>query len=411
MRGNKLKDEKKSIEKFEEIVLPLYNNRIQILDLTSTNCKFIDLKYCIIYERDRACLYKGNLPYYSKQLDWKEGFYNTNKDRFLTRNRPEEYLNVVRINNKTYIKYKDLYTGIIVQQRDESYFKGCVHKSVQNSLEEFVRTLEPTLKEGKTFLNKNGRYVEYIDTYGNYIKHRADSLLIGKTPVETLKNSFKDYFFQTVKALNKDKFDYSQTVYTSLKDTIIVFCNTCHKHFEQRAGNHLYKGYGCIHCWKESKTSQREREWREFFSFKGYNIETNIRPSWMNGLELDIFIPELNLAIEYNGLAFHSTYDSTGNLPKYVDKEYHLNKYLICKENNVNLLHIFEIDDQIEWENVLNKYLEHPEKYSINFENICNEVVYLSKDFTYFGRSSIQEVIDDQESKLKKGRRILPNMK
>lgn len=406
MKGSKLKNKKKSIEKFKEVVLPLYKNRIKILELTSTDCKFIDLKYSITYNRDRACLYRGSIPMYSKQLDWEEDFYNTNKDKFLTRNRPEKYLNVLRVNNKTYIKYKDLYTGIIVQQRDESYFKGCVHKKIQSSLEEFIRTLDPTLKESKIFLNKSGKYVEYIDIYGNYVKHRIDNFLVGKMPMIALKRSFKDHFFRTVKTINGDKFDYSQTVYTSLNDKVTIFCNTCQKYFEQRAGNHLYKNYGCTHCWKESKTSQREREWRGFFSSKGYDIETNIRPSWMNGLELDIFIPELNLAIEYNGIAFHSTYDSTGNLPKYVDKEYHLNKYLTCKENNINLLHIFEVEDQIEWENVLNKYLEYPDKYTINFENVCNDVEYLSKVFTYFGKSSIQEISDVQESKLKREKNL-----
>lgn len=402
MKGNKLQCKQKSVKRFEEVVLPLYNNRIKILDLTDTWCKFVDLRHNLVYERDRSSLYKGYLPHYSRHLDWKEDFYENNKEKFLARQRPEELIDVFTVKGKTLIKYRDLYTGLIIQQRAEPYFENCVHKSVQNSLEEFVRCLNDSLKEGKTFLGKSGRHIEYEDEFGNFINQRIDSFLLGRQAKSSLKSVFNQTFFERVKTLNKDKFDYSKTIYTGLHNSITVFCNTCGKYFTQAAGNHLHKNYGCIHCWRESKTSQREREWRGFFSSKGYDIETNIRPSWMNGLELDIFIPELNLAIEYNGIAFHSTHDSTGNLPKYVDKEYHLNKYLTCKENNVKLLHIFEVEDQIEWENVLNKYLEYPDKYSINFENICNDIEYLSKVFTYFGKSFIQEILDDQESKLKR---------
>lgn len=55
--------------------------------------------------------------------------------------------------------------------------------------------------------------------------------------------------------------------------------------------------------------------------------------------ELDIYIPERNLAIEYNGNYYHSTAN--------VDKKAHYNKSVMCEEQNIRLIHIFEY----EWEN------------------------------------------------------------
>jgi len=54
------------------------------------------------------------------------------------------------------------------------------------------------------------------------------------------------------------------------------------------------------------------------------------------GIELDVLIPGLNIALEFNGLYWHSEL--------YKDKYFHLNKTKICKENNIELIHIWEDD-------------------------------------------------------------------
>ena len=51
--------------------------------------------------------------------------------------------------------------------------------------------------------------------------------------------------------------------------------------------------------------------------------------------ELDIYIPQKNLAIEFDGLYFHST--KFGK-----DKNYHLNKTIACEEKGIRLIHVFE---------------------------------------------------------------------
>lgn len=52
--------------------------------------------------------------------------------------------------------------------------------------------------------------------------------------------------------------------------------------------------------------------------------------------ELDIYIPEKNIAIEYNGTFWHSNFKK--------DKDYHKNKTQKCDEHKIHLIHIYEYD-------------------------------------------------------------------
>ena len=55
----------------------------------------------------------------------------------------------------------------------------------------------------------------------------------------------------------------------------------------------------------------------------------------IKGFEIDIFLPEFNIAIEFNGLKWHSERNGKG-------REYHLYKTVECKKQGIQLIHIFE---------------------------------------------------------------------
>ena len=61
----------------------------------------------------------------------------------------------------------------------------------------------------------------------------------------------------------------------------------------------------------------------------------------LEGKEIDIYIPILNLGIEYNGSVFHATVNSV-----YTDKPYtyHRDKFLKAKEKGVHLITVFDVD-------------------------------------------------------------------
>lgn len=64
------------------------------------------------------------------------------------------------------------------------------------------------------------------------------------------------------------------------------------------------------------------------------NITSNNRKI-ISPLELDIYIPEKKLAIEFNGLYWHS-------INKGIDKNYHQNKSKLCYKKGIRLIHIYE---------------------------------------------------------------------
>lgn len=86
-------------------------------------------------------------------------------------------------------------------------------------------------------------------------------------------------------------------------------------------------------------------------------------------LELDIYLPDLNLAIEFNGTYWHS------NSRK--DKDYHLKKSLLCREKNIRLIHIYEFEPyqtQIQLLKDLILGIDNYPKEDFNKNNLINNI-------------------------------------
>lgn len=95
-------------------------------------------------------------------------------------------------------------------------------------------------------------------------------------------------------------------------------------------------------------------------------VQTSNR-SILNGREIDIYIPEYNLAFEYDGLYSHAyrPWETTPSLIK--DRNYHINKTLKCKEKGIALYHIFSdewANRPSAWQNMIQSRL-HKNKITI----------------------------------------------
>lgn len=93
--------------------------------------------------------------------------------------------------------------------------------------------------------------------------------------------------------------------------------------------------------------------------------------------ELDIFLPNHNTAIEFNGTWFHSIEAGTS-------KNYHLNKSLLCREKGIRLIHIYEFEDLDEQIELLLQYLNGNDLYKdFNKNNFLDipkpELIYVSE--------------------------------
>ncbi len=90
----------------------------------------------------------------------------------------------------------------------------------------------------------------------------------------------------------------------------------------------------CHKCYPRmsSGISRMEQELFETINCKN-KIQSN--KTILNGKELDIYMPDNNLAIEFNGMYWHSESNGKG-------ENYHLNKTMKCAEKGIQLIHIFE---------------------------------------------------------------------
>lgn len=82
-----------------------------------------------------------------------------------------------------------------------------------------------------------------------------------------------------------------------------------------------------------SSSSSYETSLKEWLSSLDLNFKANDR-IFLDGDELDILLYTKKLAVEFDGLYWHSD--------KFKDKNYHLNKTRKCEEKGVQLIHIFE---------------------------------------------------------------------
>ena len=145
-----------------------------------------------------------------------------------------------------------------------------------------------------------------------------------------------------------DRWDYSYVVFGvngGGKKTII-----CREHgpFQQMWPDHLRGCVGCSSC-SNSGTSEAESSIFEYVQSLAPSSQQGVRGKLSNPkLELDIYIPELNLAVEYNGLYWHNE--------EHKGKAYHADKTMFCREQGIRLVHVWE-DDWLERPEIVSRTL------------------------------------------------------
>ena len=139
-----------------------------------------------------------------------------------------------------------------------------------------------------------------------------------------------------------------------------VECLDCGKRFNGYVHNGLAPM--CPSC-NPTGRSKSEKELAEFLS-KDLNLDIIIGSrKVISPLELDIYIPDYNLAIEYNGLYWHTEQWGRG-------RNFHLSKTELCEEKGIQLLHIFSSDDLDIWKSVIMSKLGIVKKTGARHTNI-----------------------------------------
>jgi hypothetical protein len=142
------------------------------------------------------------------------------------------------------------------------------------------------------------------------------------------KHTIETFIDRSIK-IHGEKYNYFNVEYINAHTKVKIIC-PIHGEFEQRPGDHL-SGQGCPNCPITSSLSEIElRDW-----IGQYIVIEKCDRSTIPPYELDIIIPSKNIAIEHNGIYWHS--EQMGK-----SKKYHLNKYLMCKEKGYRLIQIWE---------------------------------------------------------------------
>lgn len=231
---------------------------------------------------------------------------------------------------------------------------GCKLCGKESFVEKKTKSTEDFIKEsvaihGNTFDYTKTEYIsahekviiicpshgEFKQTASNHLKARG----CPKCGDIRTKAATTLSFEQAIKNLKEKHgalYEYPEQEYKNNKTKIRIICPT-HGEFKQSYGGHL-QGQNCPKC--ANKMSKPQLEIAQFITDMGIKIEENYRGA-IPPSEIDIWIPEFKIGIEFNGLIFHREGLVEGfGTPK--PNDYHLNKTKQMESKGYRLIHLFE---------------------------------------------------------------------
>lgn len=179
---------------------------------------------------------------------------------------------------------------------------------------------------GKTHTNETKKKISLNSIITNQKKSALSHALI-KTRLNeqnlSLVGNFQDTLYNLICTTCKSSFSITKQYLQTEKKYNPKLCDVCHPR-------------------PIIKISKGEQEVADWLKLKNINIIQSVR-SIIKPYEIDIFLPDHNIGIEYCGLYWHS--ELAGK-----DSKYHLNKRTMANENGIHLITMFED----EWENKSN---------------------------------------------------------
>jgi hypothetical protein len=242
------------------------------------------------------------------------------------------------------------------------------NKAIETKLKKYG-TLNFNDKSNKTKLEKYGT-LNFYNKASKTVKEKygVDNISQLDSNKKKMSELQKNLFWEKISLGNrlqnkaKPLFTIDELKKSEYKTKYKFQCNTCLVLFS----DHLNCGHvpRCPNCYPSSITKPH-REILDFIkSIYSEEIQINNR-NVLNGFELDIYIPKLKLAIEYNGLYWH------GEVSGGKERKYHLTKTIKCEEKDIQLIHIFE-DEWFDKQDIIKSKLKH-------LLGCNNEVIYARK--------------------------------
>jgi Zn finger protein HypA/HybF involved in hydrogenase expression len=180
------------------------------------------------------------------------------------------------------------------------------------------------------------KHGDFKQTPDNHYRNAQGCPKCKNTKLQKTRQLSFEGFVARANSKHNNKFTYSYTEWTNLNTgTVLVHCP--HGVFAQAPVNHLSGRIPCPKC--GDKTSKAEMEVADYLSILTKVIQRDrsvIKPK-----ELDIYMPDNALAVEYSGMYWHSH----GSIEEENKNRYnHYNKYKSCAANGVRLITIYETE-------------------------------------------------------------------
>jgi hypothetical protein len=146
----------------------------------------------------------------------------------------------------------------------------------------------------------------------------------------------KEWIESAIK-VHKQKYDYSKVEYINGKTKVCIICPE-HGEFWQTPQDHLSK-HGCPYC-HESKL---EKEVEKLLMENNILFEKQKTFDWLLNrihMRLDFFIPNINIAIECQGIQHYEPIKRFGGEKGFIKTvERDLKKAKLCEENGIKLIY------------------------------------------------------------------------
>jgi len=329
---------------------------------------------CVIKKRKKTNLEKYGVDNPMKNDDIIDKVKKTNLDKY-GETSPSKNIDV---RNKISINYN---------KKSEDEKQHIINKRVKtwnNKTDEEKEKVKIKKKKSYNNLDQDKiiekRKKTNLEKYG--FEYTVTTPKIKKKILSTLKHRYgvNSTPFENIEIRKSASISYMNRHIENIKNGLLKFQCKYISHYDKGIGNLEYEilcertnkifkiGYSNLRIrllqnleispffYKQHGISEMEKDLYKFICDNNIKIEKN--NNIITPYELDIYIPELKLAFEFNGVYWHNEL--------YKDKNYHLEKTELCEKNGVQLIHIYEDDwvykNDIVKSMILNKLGKTPEK-------------------------------------------------
>ena len=160
-----------------------------------------------------------------------------------------------------------------------------------------------------------------------------------------IHNKTIDFFYSSYRRRIESKIDINDFKFIGFKkgisNSLVFNCFECSNEFDILTYQFYYRTNSgvniCTNCFPISENSSISQIELYNFITNNYSGEVLLDcKNIINPYEIDIYLPELKIGFEFNGVWWHSE--------KFKNENYHLKKYELSNLNNVSLITIWEDD-------------------------------------------------------------------